>query len=104
VRAAPGAIRLLRAENRLEIVWATGGPASRYRIWTLRTACPCASCIDEFTGEPLLDPATVPADVGIVQLRAVGNYAIAAEFSDGHSTGLFTWDRLYALEPEPGPA
>ena len=100
MRAAPTGIRLLRSENRLEIVWEAGGPPSRHRIWSIRTACPCASCVDEFTGEPLLDPATVPSDVGIVQLRAVGNYAIGVEFTDGHSTGLFTWDRLYALQAE----
>jgi DUF971 family protein len=36
-------------------------------------------------------------DVGVVGLEQVGNYAVQPEFSDGHNTGLFTWDYLYFL-------
>jgi DUF971 family protein len=36
-------------------------------------------------------------DVVIVDLAPVGNYAVQPTFSDGHSTGIFSWDYLYFL-------
>ena len=60
----------------------------------LRCACTCAGCVDEFTGAPLLDPATVPADVAVRAMKLVGHYAMQITWSDGHDTGLYTWTRL----------
>ena len=51
-------------------------------------------CIHELTGQPLLDPATVPDDMTQGDVRLVGNYAIAIQFSDGHDTGIYTFDHL----------
>jgi DUF971 family protein len=39
-------------------------------------------------------------DVGITGVEPVGNYAIQPTFSDGHNTGLFSWDYLYKLGKE----
>jgi DUF971 family protein len=36
-------------------------------------------------------------DIRIVEVEAVGNYAMRPTFSDGHSTGIFTWDALHEL-------
>ena len=36
-------------------------------------------------------------DVAIVNVEPVGNYAIKPEFSDGHDSGIYSWDILYAL-------
>ena len=36
-------------------------------------------------------------DVDIVDIAPVGNYAIKPTFSDGHDSGLYSWDYLYAL-------
>jgi DUF971 family protein len=36
-------------------------------------------------------------DIRIVELEAVGNYAMRPTFSDGHSTGIYTWDALQEL-------
>jgi len=63
----------------------------------LREACPCAECIEEFTGKKLLDPATIPDDVHPTEISPVGNYAIQITWSDGHSTGLFTWATLRGI-------
>jgi ATP-binding protein involved in chromosome partitioning len=60
----------------------------------LRDACPCAGCIEEGTGLKLLDPATIPADIRPLQVVAVGNYAVQIFWSDGHSTGIYTWETL----------
>ena len=68
-----------------------------YLAQDLRRACPCATCVDELTGAPLLDPQTVPEDLAIVDADVVGRYAFRFSFSDGHSTGLYTFDRLHAM-------
>ncbi len=65
----------------------------------LRLACQCAQCVDEMTGKPLLDPATVPLDVSARSIRLVGNYAIHFDWSDGHGTGIYTYDFLAARCP-----
>lgn len=39
-------------------------------------------------------------EVGIAGIEPVGNYAIQPTFSDGHNSGLYTWDYLYRLGQE----
>jgi DUF971 family protein len=77
----------------LRIAW----PAAReveIPPFQLRDQCPCAGCVEEGTGRKLLDPATIPADIGIRDVKPVGNYAIQLFWSDGHSTGIYSWDTL----------
>jgi DUF971 family protein len=62
--------------------------------FALRDACPCAACVEEGTGRKLLDPATIPADIRPSELKAVGNYAVQIFWSDGHSTGIYSWKTL----------
>jgi len=80
----------------LAIVWADGRE-SRYDVRELRLACGCAVCIDEWTGEGRLDPASVPADVHPIRIEPVGRYAIQVEWSDGHSSGIYPFRRLREL-------
>jgi DUF971 family protein len=75
------------------ISW-TDGSTRKVSQRDLRLRCPCASCVDEFTGEPLLDPETVPLDLKVLRLRSVGHYAVAFDFSDGHKTGIYPWEML----------
>lgn len=63
----------------------------------LRRSCPCAACKDEWTGEPLLDPAAVPEALGATRADVVGNYALTFAFGDGHGTGIFTFEFLRKL-------
>jgi DUF971 family protein len=83
----------LTERNELRIEWPDGLtatlPAAR-----LRDLCPCAECIEEGTGRKLLDPTSIPADIRPEQISPVGNYAIQIAWSDGHSTGLYTWPLL----------
>ncbi len=93
LRRQPGAV-LLRWEDGLERALA---------VRALRLACPCALCVHEVTGKPLLDPAGVAADVGLQDMQPVGNYAYRILFSDGHDSGIYTLERLRGLaEAAPG--
>lgn len=66
-------------------------------VWSahdLRVACVCAMCQSEATGERLLDPATVPAELTVTHMEVIGNYGVGIHFSDGHSTGIYRFQRL----------
>jgi ATP-binding protein involved in chromosome partitioning len=86
----------IAASGELQISW-PDGHASAYRPYTLRVNCGCASCVDENTGRPLLDPRRVPLDVRIENVQGVGRYAVTAAFSDGHATGIYPFKKLRAL-------
>lgn len=91
-------VEMRSSDNTFRITWGDGH-ASVFRSRDLRMECGCASCVDERTGQRILDPATVPESIEIVDLVPVGNYGIRPQWSSGHSTGIFTWDRLRKLDP-----
>ncbi len=65
-----------------------------YPARELRLRCRCASCIEEMTGQPLLDPKTVPENVRARAINLVGQYAISVDWSDGHNTGIYNFRML----------
>lgn len=83
--------------SELRIRW-RDGHVSEYPPRYLRLRCPCAGCIDEMSGRPLLDPASVPAEV-YLGIRYVGHYALQFDWSDGHGTGIYPFDMLRRLCP-----
>lgn len=95
----PKNIRAFKDQRILEITWPDNS-VDKLPFKFLRCECPCAGCVDEFTGERFLDPATVPDDVHPVEIGFSGNYALKIHWSDGHSTGLFTWAFLNKLRDQ----
>jgi len=87
-----------RADDAVTITW-TEDHVGVYPARDLRLACQCAACQEEMTGRPLLDPATVPADVAPLRISLVGAYAVRIDWSDGHSTGIYTYEYLRSLCP-----
>jgi DUF971 family protein len=85
------------ADRRLLLIDWPNGPTCELPLRPLRAACRCALCVDEFTGERLIYEDGIPPDIAVQSLRLVGNYALRIHWSDGHSTGLFTWERLAEL-------
>jgi ATP-binding protein involved in chromosome partitioning len=83
-------------ERRLRIEW-MDGHASEFDPRYLRLSCPCAGCIEEMTGRPLLDPEKIPADVYLTGVKYVGRYALRFDWSDGHNTGIHPFDKLRDL-------
>jgi len=82
----------------IAIEWADGAKTA-YTAAQLRRLCPCAHCVHELTGQPLLDPASVPDELTQRDVRMVGNYAIAVQFSDGHNTGIYSFPFLRENDP-----
>lgn len=97
---SPEKIRALRESGVLEIQWSSSN-CCRYPFKFLRCECPCASCVNEFTGELLLNPDTVPETILPVAMAFSGNYALKIEWSDGHNTGIYTWELLSRLASAP---
>ncbi|WP_373048669.1 DUF971 domain-containing protein [Vulgatibacter sp.] len=85
-------------DGTFQVRW-NDGKVSSVAVRDLRLDCPCASCIDEWTGAKLLDPTRVPVDVRPVAMEPVGNYAVQIRWSDGHETGLYTWRQLRSYAP-----
>jgi ATP-binding protein involved in chromosome partitioning len=50
--------------------------------------------VEEMSGRPLLDPAAIPPDIRPVSLALVGAYGLKIQWSDGHSTGIYTFEAL----------
>ena len=61
----------------------------------MRIYSPSAEVQGHGPGQEVLQ--TGKRDVGIVALEPVGNYAVQPTFSDGHDSGIFSWDYLYLL-------
>src|SRR5690625_227771 len=99
--AASGApdqvVALDHDETGLMISWGDG-EVQRIDPRDLRLACQCASCRDEISGKRVLDPALVPLDVMPVRIWSVGNYALGIGFSDGHQSGIYTFDLLREID------
>jgi DUF971 family protein len=78
----------------LEIAFSDG---AHFRIpfELMRVYSPSAEVMGHGPGQEVLQ--TGKREVGITALEPVGHYAIRPQFSDGHDSGLFSWDYLYQL-------
>lgn len=80
-------------ENRLEIKW-HDGHITYHSFHRLRFLCACAQCRDEMTGQRLIKPGDIPMDIELHAIHPMGNYALRFVWSDGHQTGLYSFDYL----------
>lgn len=93
---SPQNIRVHKEQRLLELIW-TESDRSNIPFRTVRQNCRCAVCVDEFTGRQLLDPESVPVDLGVIEMSLCGNYALRVRWSDNHDSGLFTWNHLRTI-------
>jgi ATP-binding protein involved in chromosome partitioning len=94
-------------EHRLAVYWSDGQKYT-YNARALRFACPCAVCVDEFSGERRITMDAVPADIALEKALPVGRYGINLVWNDKHATGIYTYRYLRELDSEktterPGP-
>ncbi len=93
----------------LVIGW-SNGQRRRYTAAALRTACPCATCREKKSADKKPPPGSnlkgslLPVlsmqearPTTIERMRPVGNYAYNIAFSDGHDSGIYTFEFLFEL-------
>ena len=85
-------------EDKLRIVW-TDGHDSRYSFELLRNNCPCALCVDEWTGKRKHLMLLLPPGFRALDVKPVGNYAVKIAWSDGHDSGIYSFSTLRELCP-----
>jgi DUF971 family protein len=90
----PESLTVHGASRVLEIGFA-GGVNFRIPFELMRVYSPSAEVQGHGAGQEVLQ--TGKRDVTLLDLEPVGNYAVKPTFSDGHDTGLFTWEYLYFL-------
>jgi len=110
LRRKPASVKIhVSSGAGVDIVWADGH-ASHFDFAYLREHCPCATCNDErakkesladasaaFRSSPALPMFKPKARAQSAQ--AVGQYAIQIAFSDGHSTGIYSYHLLRSICP-----
>jgi len=101
----PTDISASKSRRELTATW-SDGHVSVYPFSLLRAACPCASCRGGHENmKPDPDASVFTADLPdssetrLVNVRAVGSYAIAIVWEDGHDYGIYNWHYLRALCP-----
>jgi len=98
----PGAPTLteLTAHGQSRVLEVAFSDGARFRLpfELLRVMSPSAEVQGHGPGQEVLQ--TGKREVELVDLEPVGNYAVKPRFSDGHDTGLYTWEYLYFLGRE----
>ena len=90
----PTEIKLHQKSRVLEIAF-DDGKLFRLECELLRVYSPSAEVRGHGPGQEVLQ--TGKKNVGITAVEPVGNYAVRLVFSDGHDTGLYSWDYLYGM-------
>ncbi len=92
----------LAADGRVHIDW-SDGCRRVYSVNELRDECPCATCREKRALPPppptmltVLKPEEAQP-LSLLGMKPVGHYAYAIHFSDGHDTGIYTFDLLREL-------
>ena len=102
----PQPTQIERLPDAISVQWNDGHP-SKYSYQLLRQKCPCARCQSEKSDKnPLrllpVDPSAT--DLTVVDIQLVGRYAIRLIWSDGHKTGIYTFEFLHSLQSSPTQA
>ena len=85
----------VHSQSRVLEVSFSDGARFRLPFELMRVYSPSAEVQGHGPGQEVLQ--TGKREVGLLALEPVGNYAVQPSFSDGHSTGIFSWEYLYFL-------
>jgi len=85
----------LHSQSRVLEVGFSDGATFRIPFELMRIYSPSAEVQGHGPGQEVLQ--TGKREVDLVDLQPVGNYAVQPTFSDGHSSGIYSWDLLYEL-------
>ncbi len=92
--ATPTALTVHQASRTLEIGF-DDGQTFKIPFELMRVYSPSAEVKGHGPGQEVLQ--TGKREVGITGIEPVGHYAVQPRFTDGHETGIFSWDYLYQL-------
>ena len=89
----------------IKIDW-KDGHTSEYALEYLRDKCPCAACTGAHGTPPRQPMGSSPFQMykpalKILGVEPVGNYAIRINWSDGHNTGIYSWEHFREICPCP---
>ncbi|TAG33256.1 MAG: DUF971 domain-containing protein [Polaromonas sp.] len=90
----PTALTVHSQSRLLEIAFSDGA-LFKLPFELLRVYSPSAEVQGHGPGQEVLQ--TGKREVGVVELEPIGNYAVKPVFSDGHESGIYSWDYLYHL-------
>jgi DUF971 family protein len=110
-RRKPSSVKVhVKTGAGVDITWADGH-ASHYDFAYLRDECPCATCNDERGKKEAFTATAAPGSSAFPALpmfkpkpraaaaTVVGNYAVQISFTDGHSTGIYSYEHLRSICP-----
>ncbi len=105
MEACPTTLQIIEPDGLL-IQW-SDGQKRQYGFAELRMNCPCATCREKKVSPAAEPTASLPVlslqeaqPVRVSSMKPVGNYAYAIDFSDGHDSGIFTFEHLRELGHE----
>ena len=85
----------VHSQSRVLEITFTDGVTYRIPFELMRVYSPSAEVMGHGRGQEVLQ--TGKREVDLVSLEPIGNYAVQPTFSDGHESGIFSWDYLYFL-------
>ena len=88
----------VHSQSRILEVAFSDGAEFKIPFELMRVHSPSAEVQGHGPGQEILQ--TGKREVNVVELEPIGNYAVKPVFSDGHDTGIFSWDYLYFLGSE----
>ena len=86
-------------DGNLLVRWDDGRESKFPPVW-LRARCPCAECVEEWSGRRVVGEGQVKSDVKPQGMNEVGRYAMQVQWRDGHSTGIYSWEYMLKLREE----
>lgn len=84
----------IKDKRYLYIVWDDDSEAM-LTLNNLRRDCPCATCLNDRQNKPAsYIPLLSSVQLTLIDIKAVGNYAIQLFWKDGHNSGIYSYDKL----------
>ena len=90
------AVVLSKDQRELTLTW-SDGTTTTVSTRRLRQYCPCAGCVEEWSGKRTFEIESIPAELKVIEVQSVGNYALSFTFGDLHNTGIYQWEFLKDL-------
>lgn len=88
----------VHSQSRILEIAFSNGAEFKIPFELMRIYSPSAEVQGHGPGQEVLQ--TGKREVNVVELEPIGNYAVKPVFSDGHESGIFSWDYLYAMGGE----